>query len=614
MKSIISYFIERPLLVNLLMAFFLLTGIGSLVSSQFNTYPDFDNGRMLVETKYPGAGAEDVELKITTPLERELLHVDGIRKVVSNSMEGLSTIKLEADPNAPSASYELIEKDIRSAIDRAMSSLPGDLQSLPEVSRPESTKNYALMQVVITGSVSEERLQEISRLVRREMRNIPGVAGIDRSGYRQREVKVLIDELKIKQLGLSYGAVIAAVQSRNVSESGGSVDSVAGEQEIIAVGQFEDPKDIEDVILFQGNTGDVVQLGDVARVMYDYEKPSVRTRHNGFPSITLLPRAEDGADRMGIAESIRAYLLSRQASLPAGVELIIVNDSAVITGQMLEVLQGNALLGIGLVAAVLLCFFQWRFTIWVVLGIPTAVLMVFIFMPLLGITVNMLSMAALILMLGILVDDAVVVAESIFRQREYGLSAHDSALTGVMQVIAPILAATTTTIVMLAPMAFLGGIQGKFMWIIPVMAILVLLMSLIECKLFLPAHIAHAIDEDSNQKLSRSWFEAVENGYESLMMRVVPHRYKFLILLAAFFAMLAYFSFSNIVVAVNPDADVDSVFVKVEGRSMPPLRRWKSSCWRWSKASGELFPPRSLRVFWLRLGITTIVLGKSLRG
>lgn len=565
MSSIISYFIERPLLVNLLMIFFLIMGVGSLMNAQFNTYPDVDNGKILVETSYPGAGSEDIELKITTPLERELLHVDGVRKVISNSMEGLSMIRLECDPNASLDSYELIEKDVRSAIERAMAVLPSDLPSTPDVSRPEATKNFSLMQVVVTGALSEERLREVSRVVRREMRNIPGVAGIDRSGYRQREVKVLVDDLRLRQLGLGYDDLIAAVKSRNVSETGGSVDSVAGEQEIIAVGKFSDPKEIADVILFQGQVGDVVRLGDVARVVFDFEKPIVRTRHNGLNAITLLPRAEEGADRMGVAQDIRRYLEEKEKSLPAGTQLVIVNDSAVLTRQMLDVLQGNALLGIALVAGVLLCFFQWRFTVWVVLGIPTAVLMVFIFMPLLGITVNMLSMSALILMLGILVDDAVVVAESIFRQREYGLSANDAAREGVMQVMAPILAATSTTVVMLAPMAFLGGIQGKFMWIIPVMAILVLMMSLIECKLLLPAHIAHAIDEKSNQRLSRPWFQLIEDGYESLMMWVMGRRYAFLTAVIVFFLGLAYFGFSNIVVSANPDADVDSVFVKLEG-------------------------------------------------
>lgn len=565
MAGIVRYFIDRPLLVNLLMFLFIIAGIASFNSARFNTYPDIDNGKMVVETYYHGAGAEDIELKITTPLERELVHVDGVRKVISNSMEGLSTIRLEADPNGSSESYELIEKDIRSAIDRVLGELPNDMQRLPEVRRPESTRNFSLMQVVVTGTVSELKLQEISRIVRREMRNMPGVAGIDRSGYRQREIKLFVDELKIRQLGLTYQQIITAVNNRNVSETGGSIESVVGEQEVLAVGKFENPKEIADVILFQGEVGDVVRLGDVARLSDGFEEPRVRSRYNGAKAIILLPRADENADRMGVAQRIRHYVEQKQQTLPAGVNLVIVDDSAVVTRQMLDVLKGNAAIGIALVALVLLCFFRWRFALWVVLGIPTAVLMVFIVMPYVGITVNLLSMSALILMLGILVDDAVVVAESIFRQKEYGLPAREAAFQGVMKVLAPILAATVTTIVMLAPMAFLGGIQGKFMWIVPLMAILVLLMSLIECKLFLPSHIAHAFEGGSTKRLSRSWFERIEDAYESFMMFVVPHRYLFSVIVLLIFLGLGYFGFSNIVVATNPDADVDSVFVKVEG-------------------------------------------------
>ncbi|MGB5326495.1 MAG: efflux RND transporter permease subunit, partial [Pseudomonadales bacterium] len=262
--------------------------------------------------------------------------------------------------------------------------------------------------------------------------------------------------------------------------------------------------------------------------------------------------------------------------LPADMKIVSLNDASVMTSTMLDVLLGNALAGMLLVFIVLLAFFEFRFTIWVVLGIPTSIMMVFTLLPVLGISVNLLSMSALILMLGILVDDAVVIAESIFRQREYGHPPNEAALLGVEKVMLPVFASALTTVVALAPMAFLGGIQGKIMWVIPVMAMLVLLMSLLECKFILPGHIAHSFRDGARTRLSRPWFEWVENAYEAIMMRIVPARYLFVLGVLILFALLAAFAARNAIVVINPKSDTDIVFVKAEapiGTSFTEMER-----------------------------------------
>ncbi len=564
MTSLIKFFIERPFVVNMLMAFFIFTGICGMLSAKYNTYPDVDTGIISIETAFPGAGPEDVELTITEPLERELLHVDGVDKIISTSMEGLSSIQVICNASDSMSKYDLVEKDIHNAIDRAMASMPSNLPGKPQVLRPEKSKNFPLMQILLTGAVPEETLRTTARSLRLELRGIPGVSGVSLSGYRDREVRVMLDETKIRQLGLSYEAVIEAVNRRNVRRSGGSLESVAGEQDVLTIGKFKDPKDIQDVILFEGEPGDIVRIKDVARLLYDYADPLVRSRINGNTAIVLSPKGEELADKLGAAERIKAFIEQKNQLLPTNMQLVVVNDSSKLTTNMLDVLIGNALAGIVLVFFVLLAFFELRFTIWVALGIPTSIFMVFTLLPVLGISVNILSMSALILMLGILVDDAVVVAESIFRYREYGHGPNEAALIGVQKVMVPVFASAITTVVTLAPMAFLGGIQGKIMWVIPVMAILVLAMSLFECKFILPSHIAHSFSDKKQSCLSRPWFEWVEQQYEALMMKVVPRRYAFMLGAVIVFSVLAYISAKTVVIAISPKSDTDIIFVKAE--------------------------------------------------
>jgi multidrug efflux pump subunit AcrB len=565
MLLLLEFFIRRPMLVNIMMIMFFICGIMAMGSLSYNTLPSVDSGLLSVVTNQPGASAEDIELSITVPLEKEFLHIDGVNKVVSNSIEGQSTIMVMGHPSDPVKNYDKLEVEIYNAIDRARSNLPASLQSNPVVSRPENTKNRPLAQVLVIGSVPEETLREISRRVRLELRNINGVSGVARESYRGREVRILLDDVKLRRLGISHEQVMQAISSRNVRDSGGSVESAVGEQDILTIGKFEHPKDVEDVIVFEGRPGDFVRVRDIARVYYDFADPVVRTSVNNRNAVRLLVKAGEEDDRLSTAYRVKDYIKQKNTELPSDVHLLLINDDTLATTAMLDVLISNAIAGIILVILVLLCFFRFRLTIWVALGVPTSIMMVFAVMPALGLTVNMISMASLILMLGILVDDAVVTAESIFRHHEYGHPPVEAAVMGTHRVMLPVFTSALTTILALAPAAFIGGVQGKVFYIIPVMAILVLVMSLIECKFILPAHIAHTLKGAGTGKLTRSWFEAVEDGYESLMMRVIPHRYIFAALALALFVVAAVIATRNVVFVSAPESNADMVFIKVEG-------------------------------------------------
>ncbi len=595
MDQLLEFFIRRPMLVNVFMIMFVITGLIGLTSLSYNTYPPVDTGLILVTTNHPGASAEDIELSITTPLEREFLYIDGVDKVVSNSIEGQSTIMVMGYQSDPSERYDKIETEVYNAIDRARANLPPELKGNPIVTRPENTRNTPVVTVLVAGTVPEETLREIARQVRLELRSISGVSGVVREGYRDREVRILLDDLKLRRLGISHEQVINAINARNVRSSGGTLESATGEQDILTIGKFEHPKDVADVIVFEGRPGDFVRVGDIARVHYDFADPVIRNSVRGRNAITLLVQAGEHADRLGTANRIKTYLANKRRQMPADVELLLVSDDTRATVAMLDVLVSNAFFGIALVTLVLTCFFRLRLTIWVALGVPVAIMMLFTLMPFLDISVNLLSMAALILMLGILVDDAVVTSESIFRHHEYGLPPVEAAVLGTRTVMLPVLASALTTIVALLPAAFLGGLQGKVFYIIPIMAILVLLMSLVECKFMLPAHIAHTLTGAGSGKLTRAWFETMEDAYETLMMKVMRYRYWFT-LLAIGGCIAAFMITTRLIVFVStPETNVDVLFVKAEGPIGTPLTTMERKLKALEDELREMIPPRDLR-------------------
>ncbi|MEH6587358.1 MAG: efflux RND transporter permease subunit [Halioglobus sp.] len=595
MKNLLEFFIRRPLLVNIAMLLFVLTGIMGLSSVRYNTFPPVDSGIISVTTNKPGASAEDIELSITTPLEREFLHLDGVEKVVSNSIEGQSTIMVMGFKNDSIERYGEVETEVYNAIDRARGSLPADLRSNPVVNRPDNNKNSPVVSILVVGSVPEQTLREISRQVRLEVRGVDGVAAVSREGYRDREVKILLDDVKLRQLGISHDQVMQAINSRNVRASGGSVESAAGEQDILTIGKFDHPKDVENVIVYEGEPGDFVRVKDIARVHFDFADPVMRSSVRGRNVISLMVKAGEHADRLGTANRVKDYLANKNKLLPADVELILVNDSTKATQAMLDVLISNAIVGIILVVLVLMCFFRFRLTIWVALGVPVSIMMVFTVMPILDISVNLLSMAALILMLGILVDDAVVTAESIFRHHEYGHKPVEAAVLGTEKVMLPVFTSAITTMVALAPAAFLGGVQGKVFFIIPVMAILVLVMSLIECKFMLPAHIAHTLESCGSGKLTRPWFEKVEDAYESLMMKIMPHRYIFTALALAACVAAAMITTRTIIFVSTPETNTDVIFIKLEGPIGTPLSLMEKKVGVLEQELRELIPAEDLR-------------------
>lgn len=564
MKALIGFFVRRPLLVNLLMVFVLLTGYLVMQSQEYSAYPSMDLGSFTIVATRPGSSPEDIELSITAPLEEEILKVNGLDKLLSNSMEGRVSMLVETNPDNTPEQNRKFAVDLRQAVDKANSRLPDDMPFKPEVIRHDP-EIIPVMELLVHGSVSEDVLRRTARQIKTDLLQLPGVSGVNYSGYRNKEIKILLDPQKLHQLGIRYSEIMDAVRGRNVRDSGGSVSSYVSEQEILTVGQFDDPEELANVIVRTSGPANYVRIKDIGEVVVDFEDWTEQSLTDGRPGINLNVNKEADADGLTVSDRLIDYVANLQDKLPPGVEVATFNDTTRYTRSMLSVLVDNAIAGIILVFLVLLAFFPLNYTNWVVIGIPTAILLSFAFMPLFNITIDQTTIGALILMLGILVDDAIVISESIFQRREQGDSPIDAAINGTYEIAPPVLASAATTILAFAPILFLSGNEGKFMWTLPAMAMLVLAASLIEGKLMLPAHMAQAMKSHDTKAASfRRWYLPFLDFYQWWLRIILARRYSALIATTIAVMMVGFFSLKMINLNLYPDGDIDNIFVKVE--------------------------------------------------
>ena len=560
MNALLAYFAQRPLLVNLCMVFAFMLGLASLKTSVFSAYPDFDFGVFNIMTQAPGRSPEDVELGITAPLEEELLKVDRVKELRSKSVEGYSAIVVAARDAADADEIEELADDLQRAIDRAAGRLPADLPNKPRIVELNPDRQ-PVIELLVVGDVDEALLREVAEKVQDQVREVTGVAGTDRRGYRGREVRILIDPLAMHRLGITYDEIEQAIAARNITQTGGTLESFITEQEVIAVGRFRDAKEVEDVIIRATDVGNFVRLRDLAEVVYGYEDWSVRSYVDGLPGIYLGVRRNADANEIAVVERVRLLIDDLNGRLPPGVEVVVINELSRLTEAMLATLAQNGVAGILLVFGVLLLFFPWRSAFWVAAGMPVAVLLGFALMPLFGLTVNQFTLAAIILMLGLLVDDAVVTSESIVRHHDDGLAPLAAAVAGTRAVAPAVITGALTTLLAFTPLVFIGGKEGKFMWMLPAMVMLIVVASLLECKLLLPAHMAHSLRHSGARREAR-WFRRIERGYRAALAHLLKRRYLSLFILTVGFVAVVMAGLRVINVDMYPETDVDIVHVR----------------------------------------------------
>ncbi|MCK5002933.1 MAG: efflux RND transporter permease subunit [Gammaproteobacteria bacterium] len=556
MNSLILFFLERSLLVKVILLAVFLFGFNRMMTIQKEGFPAVDLNKIVVNTPYPGASAEDVELNVTSQLEEEIQEVDGLYEIVSTSRENFSSIIISADEDAGYKEMAVIVNNIKQAVDQTQD-LPLDLEELPIVD-VLSTTDTPIVSVNLFGD--HEKLRDVLPILERGIEALPGVSGVDKIGYFDREVHIEIDPTKAKENRISLSDVLIAIQARNLRTTGGTLESYLNEQTVVSLNKFNNPKEVEDVILRANISGQVVRVKDVATVILREKDENFIVRNDGKPGMNLVVRKKKNADIIKTLDGVKAFMLEQ--TFAEGVGYSYSNDQSARTRLRLQVLGGNALLGFALVTIILMLALNRQAAFWTALSVPFSLLGSFILLPYFGVTVNAISLAGFVLVLGLLVDDAIVVAEKITHHREKGLTGMQAALKGTSEMWRPVSVASITTVLAFSPMFYIGGMPGKFAWAIPAVVIVALLVSLFESFFILPHHLAAGGLVKGKEKAD--WIIKLETRYGRMLEHLLHWRYLVLMLLVMLLFFSVFLAKNAMQFQIFPQDGVELFYIKLE--------------------------------------------------
>lgn len=437
-------------------------------------FPEVKFPQVFVNTPYFGNSAADIENLITRPLEKELQSVDGLKKITSTSIQDFSVITVEfnADEDIDEAT-----RRVKDAIDLAKPELPSDLDSDPAVLEI-SASDFPIVTINMSGDFSPDDLRRYGETMEEEIEDIQGVSDVQLKGVQDREIEIAVDVRKMESLEISFQDIENAIGSENLTLSGGEIVNNNVRRAIRVVGEFEDAEELSNTIV-KNERQRLVYLRDIATVEFGYADPVSIARANGLPVVSLDVIKKSGENLLSTSDEIEEVVAEVKKTLPAELEVTFFNDQSDNTRDQVDNLENSIISGVILVVLVLLFFLGLRNAMFVGVAIPLSMLMGILWIWLSGVTLNIVVLFALILALGLLVDNGIVIVENVYRYMQQGKKSDNAAKYGAGEVAWPIIASTATTLAAFSPLAVWPGIVGEFMKYFPITLILVLCSSLI---------------------------------------------------------------------------------------------------------------------------------------
>lgn len=517
--SIAEFSTKNPVFINLIMALILVLGLYSAIGLPLELFPSIELETVTVTTSYPGASAEDIEQLVSIPIEDEINDIAGIKVIRSISSEGRSVVVAEIFPRED---ISKIAEDIRSEISNIQGELPDDSED-PVVEEVEP--RFPVLSISIAGKVPREMLRTYAKRLENDLKLISGVDSIVTSGLGDPVFWVRIDPLKVLQYNISLEAISAAIAQKNIDLPSGAYKQGDVEFLVRTRGRIQTPEDLLDIPVRRSPEGMHVLLRDVATIELGEQKSLTTTRVNGLPAITYWVNKQPNADAVDIVGDVRLHVDRLRATLPAGVDIFESNDSSYWVQQRFNTMVKSGIIGLCFVLIVLAAFLDLRAASLVALGIPISFFGAFILMAYTGVTLNVLSMFGLIMVLGIIVDDAIIVVENIQRYMQGGMSAMKAAVVGTNEVARPVLATILTNIAAFLPLLLATGLIGKFLSVIPTVAIYALAISIVEAMIILPSHCADFLKPPRGVVRSRRWVVALRRKYLQGLYFSIRNRY-----------------------------------------------------------------------------------------
>jgi len=519
MKNIIAFFVKHGVLVNLTTIILLIGGIYAGMHMQREAFPSINFDVIVISGAYPGAAPREVERLLVTPIEQEMKGIDGINAIRSTAFSGTMQITVEVDPSFEDRSR--LVADIQQAINRA--DLPLDLPADPVIMEVKS-EQAPVLTFSIFGDFKPLELKHLSTQIEDDVLNIDGVAKVFLQGDRKEEIRIVPDPKKMRQHRVSINDIAALIRGWNINAPGGRLKAPDGQRIIRITGEFVSADDAGNLVLRANERGQALYLKDVAQVTQTLERPTRYVGARGDPAINMIVVKKGDADIIKLVDRVRAYLATIPKTYGDNVHVSTYNDLSTITRLRLGVLTNNGAIGLVLVLALLLLFLRPAVALTTAWGLPVIFFSGIAVLYLAGITLNLLVMFGFIMVLGLMVDDAIIIGENATYHMERGLSPEQATIEGTYELIGPVSATVLTTIVAFLPLMYMDGIIGKFIYSIPVVVIVLLSFSWFEAIFILPNHIRDVANANKHPK-ERLLFIWISNIYAWFLHKAVKLRY-----------------------------------------------------------------------------------------
>ncbi|NAY92166.1 MMPL family transporter [Muricauda sp. JGD-17] len=485
MKKVISYFIKYHVAVNTIIVAFFVFGIVGALSLKSSFFPLTESKNVLISITYPGASPQEVEEGIVLKIEDNLKGLEGVERVTSTSRENSGSINVEIEKGRD-IDFMLLE--VKNAVDR-VPTFPIGMEPLI-VSKQEAVR--PTISFAISGDeIPLATLKQIGRQIENDLRAMDGISQIDIAGYPEEEIEIAVNENNLLAYNLSFNEVAQAVANANILVTGGNIKTVAEEYLIRANNRSYYGDELSNVVVRADADGRTVRLKDVAIIRDRFSETPNTSYFNGDLAVNVTITSTNTEDLIDSAERVKDYIEDFNQKY-TNVQLAVVRDLSKTLTQRTQLLRENAIVGMLLVLLFLSLFLNTRLAFWVAFGLPIAFLGMFVFAPMVNVTINVLSLFGMIIVIGILVDDGIVIAENIYQHYEKGKSPIQAAIDGTMEVLPPIISAILTTVLAFSIFLFLDGRIGDFFSEVSVIVILTLVVSLVEALIILPAHLAHS--------------------------------------------------------------------------------------------------------------------------
>jgi len=485
-RGIIAWFAANPVAAHLLTAMVLIGGLATLLMGRHRVevFPEFALDVISVRVLYPGASPEEVEASVLLRIEERIHDLVGIKRIHATAKEGLGLVAVQVQTG----------HDPRRLLDEIKARVDG-IDSFPDgAQRPlveEAVARQQVLDIAVHGDADERTLKAIGMRIRDEVAALPGLSLTELAHARDDEIAIELSEAALRRHQLTFDQVAAAVRAGSLDLPGGNLRTAGGEVLLRTRSQAYSGRDFAALPLLTRADGTRVLLGEIARIDDGFADGDRSARFDGRPAVVVSVFRVGQQNALAVAQAARDHVERARATLPAGIALTVWNDTSLILTDRIDLLVSNAVQGFLLVFLVLALFLRFRLAFWASMGIPVSFCGCLLLMPVLDVSINMISLFAFILVLGIVVDDAIVIGENTHARRLRGEGAVESATKGVLEVAAPVAAAVLTAVIAFAPMLMLEGFMGKIFRVIPLICITTLFASLIETLLCLPAHLAH---------------------------------------------------------------------------------------------------------------------------